>query len=122
VDQDGLLFTSDTNITKYGWNARNRLTEVLHYADYAFLGGNSPDRESKQIAENVPQSGLQAATRLHEAGIALVHVPTISPPPIRPAITGPNRIGSGVFDFGWIRKRIRTIFPPGSAAPLTFPA
>ena len=27
-------------------------------------------RESKQIAKNVPQFGLQAATRLHEAGIA----------------------------------------------------
>ena len=29
-----------------------------------------PTRESKQIPKNVPQFGLQAATRLHEAGIA----------------------------------------------------
>jgi hypothetical protein len=28
------------------------------------------DREVEQIAENIPQFGLQAATRLHEAGIA----------------------------------------------------
>jgi hypothetical protein len=28
------------------------------------------DREVEQIAENCPQFGLQAATRLHEAGIA----------------------------------------------------
>jgi hypothetical protein len=27
-------------------------------------------REAEQIAENFPQFGLQAATRLHEAGIA----------------------------------------------------
>ena len=29
-----------------------------------------PTRESKQIPKNAPQFGLQAATRLHEAGIA----------------------------------------------------
>jgi hypothetical protein len=28
------------------------------------------DREVEQIAKNAPQFGLQAATRLHEAGIA----------------------------------------------------
>jgi hypothetical protein len=28
------------------------------------------DREVEQIAQNIPQFGLQAATRLHEAGIA----------------------------------------------------
>ena len=28
------------------------------------------DREVEQIAQNLPQFGLQAATRLHEAGIA----------------------------------------------------
>ena len=43
VDQSGTLSTNDTNITKYGWDVRNRLAGVRHYADYALLSGNSPD-------------------------------------------------------------------------------
>ncbi len=44
---------------------------ILGYT-HATMGGNrgQPSREAEPIPENHPQFGLQAATRLHEVGVA----------------------------------------------------
>jgi hypothetical protein len=42
-DASGGLSTNDTNVTKYEWDYRNRLTAVRHFVDFVSLRGNSPD-------------------------------------------------------------------------------
>ena len=43
ANADAVLDAGDADITTYAWDARNRLTEVTHYATFVSLGGNSPD-------------------------------------------------------------------------------
>ncbi len=65
VDQDGLLDCGDTDISQYAWDARNRLTEVVHYATYAALESQSPDQvvdylydaENRWIGESIDSNG-----------------------------------------------------------------
>ena len=46
VDEDssGTLNSGDTDITTYGWDYRNRLTEATHYDTYSDYSAEEPDQ------------------------------------------------------------------------------
>jgi hypothetical protein len=44
ADQSQTITTSDTEITQYAWDNRNRLTKVKSFADYASYSGNTPEK------------------------------------------------------------------------------
>ncbi len=65
VDESGTLTTNDTNITKYEWDARNRLVEVSNYTTYTTFTAETPSRvvhyfydvENRLIAEQIDTNG-----------------------------------------------------------------
>jgi RHS repeat-associated protein len=92
VSADGALGSGDTDITKYTWDYRNRLTAVRHYTSYTNYQADTPDQV---VAYTYDYAGRQIRRALTTGGSTSYAYDVFVGNDLYLEVTDPNHLSTG---------------------------